>query len=60
MCEQYHAMILTAEFKPSIKSNILGAELKAPGNIKDLALKTETLEMENKTKNMGFKKTKLK
>ena len=53
-CENYNAMILTAGFKPSIKTKILGAGLIILAEIKDLALKTETLETEKKTKTNGF------
>jgi hypothetical protein len=45
-CEQYNAIILTAGFKPSIKTKIMGANLTVLADIKDLALKTETLEIE--------------
>jgi hypothetical protein len=39
-------MILTAGFKASIKAKIMGAHLTVLADIKDLALKTETLEGE--------------
>jgi hypothetical protein len=45
-CKQYNAFILTACFKPSIKTKIMGANLTILADIKDLALKTETLEIE--------------
>jgi hypothetical protein len=41
---------LTAGFKPSIKMKITGASLTVLSEIKDLALKTETLEGEKKSK----------
>ena len=53
-CENYNAMILTAGFKPSIKTKILGAGLIVLADIKNLALKTETLELEKKAKTNGF------
>ena len=46
-------MILTAGFKPNIKAKVLGANLRALADIKDLAMKTETLENEKKTKSNG-------
>jgi hypothetical protein len=49
-CEQYNAIILTAGFKPSIKTKIMGANLHVLADIKDLALKTETLEIEKRGK----------
>ena len=49
-CEQYNAIILTAGFKPSIKTKIMGANLTVLADIKDLALKTETLELEKRGK----------
>jgi hypothetical protein len=48
ICEQYNAIILTAGFKPSIRTKIMGANLTVLADIKDLALKTETLEIEKK------------
>ncbi len=47
-CEQYNAIILTAGFKPSIETKIMGANLTVLADIKDLALKTETLEIKKK------------
>jgi hypothetical protein len=41
-------MILTSGFKPSIKAKILGANLEILPDIKDMALKTQTWEGENK------------
>ena len=38
-CEQYNAIILTAGFKPSIKTKIMGANPTVLAEIKDLALK---------------------
>jgi hypothetical protein len=38
-CEQYNVIILTAGFKPSIKTKIMGANLTVLADIKDLALK---------------------
>jgi hypothetical protein len=52
-CEQYNAIILTVGFKPSIKIKIMGANLTVFADIKDLALKTETLEGEKKSKPNG-------
>ncbi len=49
-CEQYNAIILTAGFKPSIKTKIMGANLTVLADIKDLALKTETMEIEKRGK----------
>ena len=49
-CEQYNAIILTAGFKPSIKTKIMGANLTVLADIKDLALKTEPLEIEKRGK----------
>jgi hypothetical protein len=46
-------MILTAGFKPSIKAKILGANLTVLTDIKDLALKTKTLEGKKKAKPNG-------
>jgi hypothetical protein len=46
-------MILTARFKLPIKAKILGASLTVLAEIKDLALKTETLEGEKKAKSNG-------
>jgi hypothetical protein len=43
-CEQYNAIILTAGFKPSIKTKNMGANFTVQTDIKDLALKTETLK----------------
>jgi hypothetical protein len=52
-CEEYNAIILSAGFKPSIKTQIMGANLTLLSEIKDLALKTETLEGEKKIKANG-------
>jgi hypothetical protein len=52
-CEQYKIMILRAGFKSAIKAKILGANLTVPADITDLALKTETLEGEKKSKTNG-------
>jgi hypothetical protein len=52
-CEQYNAIILTAGFKPSIKTKIMGANLTVLADIKDLVLNMETLEGEKKTKPNG-------
>jgi hypothetical protein len=52
-CEQYNAIILTAGFKPSIKTKNMWANLAVLEDIKDLALKTETLEGEKKSKPNG-------
>jgi hypothetical protein len=49
-CEQYNAIILTAGFNPSIKTKIMGANLTGLADIKDRALKTETLEIEKRGK----------
>jgi hypothetical protein len=38
-CEQYNAIILTARFKPSIKTKIMRANLTILADIKDLAFK---------------------
>jgi hypothetical protein len=52
-CEQYNAIILTAGYKPSIKTKIMGANLTILADIKDLALKTEMLEIEKRGKSNG-------
>ena len=54
--EQYNAMFLIAGFKPAIKTKIMSADIRGLADIKNLALKTEALEMEKKAKasNNGF------
>jgi hypothetical protein len=52
--ECYNVLIITAGLKPSLKAKILGADLTRMAEIKDLALKTEQLEEEKKTKTNGF------
>jgi hypothetical protein len=47
-------MILTSGFKPSIRAKILGENLTVLADIKDLALKIETLEGEKKVKPNGI------
>ena len=52
--ECYNVLIITAGLKPSLKAKILGANLTRMAEIKDLALKTEQLEEERKSKSNGF------
>ena len=52
--ECYNVLIITAGLKPSIKTKVLGANLTGMAEIKDLALKTEQLEEEKKSKTIGF------
>jgi hypothetical protein len=52
--ECYNVLIITAGLKPSLKAKILGANLTRMAEIKDLALKTEQLEEEKKTRTNGF------
>ena len=52
--ECYNVLIITAGLKPSIKAKILGSGLTRMAEIKDLALKTEQLEEERKSKSNGF------
>jgi hypothetical protein len=47
-------LIITAGLKPYIEQIVLGANLTGMADIKDLALKTEQLEEENKSKTNGF------
>jgi hypothetical protein len=47
-------LIITAGLKPSLKAKILGANLTRMAEIKGLALKTEQLEEEKKSKANGF------
>jgi hypothetical protein len=44
--ECYNVLIITAGLKPSLKAEVLGANLTGMADIKDLALKTEQLEEE--------------
>jgi hypothetical protein len=52
-CKQYNAIILTAGFKPSIKTKIMVANLTVLSEIKDLALKTDT-DKQSKPNNPQF------
>jgi hypothetical protein len=47
-------LIITAGLKPSIKTKALSANLTGMAEIKDLALKTERLEEEKKSKTIAF------
>ena len=47
-------LIIKAGLKPSIKAKVLGANLTGMADIKNLALKTEQLEEEKKSKTNGF------
>jgi hypothetical protein len=53
-CLQYNAIILTAGFKPLINAKIMGTNLTVLADIKNLGLKSETLEGEKRINQLAL------